>query len=128
MVFRRAFVRKTCLPPSCTLRGQKLCLRGRFWGPIFEVDASIWGRNFCPESIFGVAGVENFGPKNGSCHRFREKKVVFLRGVGVPRVFGPKKRNLGSHEGGYGRSFLGSGRVWGRVGPRLVGRGHFGGP
>ena len=40
------------------------------------------------------------------CHRFREKKVIFLRGRGVPPIFGPKKRNLGSHEGGYGEGIF----------------------
>ena len=239
MVFRRAFVRKTCLPPSCTLRGQKLVSEVDFGGRFFEVDASIWGR------IFGYR-VENFGPKNGSRHRFREKKSFFsvawgylgflvrkneiwaprggIRGDhfwgpgggsgrkkkilsskknsivekkfcrrkknsvvvekknsvvrkkfwvagrnfwsrldflgsrgrkklvqkngcvtvfvkkksffsvawGVPRIFGPKKRNLGSTRGDTGRPFLGSqDRIFGprgRVGPRLVGLGHFWGP
>ena len=78
--------------------------------------------------IFGL-GVEIFGPKKWVCHRFREKKVVFLRGVGVPRIFGPKKRNLGSHEGGYVEAIFGvpgpDFGYGGRVGPRLVGLGHF---
>ena len=74
-----------------------------FSGSMLAFGVEIFG----PGSIFGVAGVENFGPKKWVCHRFREKKVVFLRGVGVPRIFGPKKRNLGSHEGGYVEAIFG---------------------
>ena len=90
---------------------------GHFWGVENGFGVDFWGSAsrsmlafgveiFGPRPIFGVAGVENFGPKKWVCHRFREKKVVFLRGVGVPRVFGPKKRNLGSHEGGYGEAIF----------------------
>ena len=91
MVFRRAFVRKTCLPPSCTLRVDFGGTGVDFWGPASRSMLAFGVEFLCPGSIFGDAGVEIFGPKNGSCHRFREKKVVFLRGVGVPRDFGLKK-------------------------------------
>ena len=100
MVFHRVFVRKTCLPPSCTLR---VIFVGRISGSMLAFGVEIFG----PRPIFGIRGVKIFGPKNGSCHRFREKKVIFLRGRGVPPIFGPKKRNLGSTRGDRGRAFLG---------------------
>ena len=98
MVFRRAFVRKTCLPPSCTLGVEKMtkngsgraCTRGDRGRPIFGVPGSIFGVR---GSIFGsrVEKSRNFG-----C----SKKSVFLRGVGVPLTFEFSKIGSPSPMGG----------------------------